>query len=211
MKGWQILAAVAAVVFVLLPLGLVPLTSGPDEEAYACKVETKSALGSTLGGKLQLLLVHSLDGRAPTNPFVITIDHDYTRAAENPVLPGQVFWAEGTLMDRETYFGEQYLFVGYPQIYLSQVKTGALWPDQKRDPASLYLAPVTSLASIYFVWAFPFLEEFSLGGWLLLVARFLLTCVCLVLGLAWRRRPIRPVGMLGFCLIAAVGLSAAGL
>jgi hypothetical protein len=198
-------------VFALLPLGLVQLTSQPDKKAYVCRVETESLLGSTLGGELQFLLVRALGGRAPADTFVITVDHDYTRGAKGAVLPGQAFWVEGTLMDRDTYFGEQYLFFGYPQIYLSQIKTGLFWPDQLSDLWRLYLSPVTSLASLYLVWAFPFMEEFSIGAWLLVLAQFVLVCVCLILAFFWRGRHTRLVTILGLYLVLAVGLAAAGL
>ena len=70
----------------------------------------------------------------------MTLDHGYTAgigsaAASSAESPGThplggPFWLHGTLMDRETYFGEQYLFFGYPQLYVDQVKAGLFWPSQ---------------------------------------------------------------------------------
>ena len=77
-------------------------------------------------------------------------------------------------MDRETYFGPQYLFFGYPQLYVRQLKGAVLWPTQVERLYRLYLAPFTGLTSVYLVWAFPFMEEFSPGAWLLLLARLVL-------------------------------------
>lgn len=197
-------------VFAVLPVGLVLSISGPDERAYVCEIETRSSLASTMGGKLQFLMVRALEGRAPASDFVITTDGDYTRGAEQ-VSPGDVLWVEGTLMDRETFFGEQYLFFGHPQIYVSQIKTGTLWPDQRTDLGRLYLSPVTSFASLYLVWALPFMEEFAYDTWSLVLARFCLACVFVLLAVVWRRTPRRLPFVVGLYLLGALGLAAAGL
>ena len=197
-------------VFALLPLGLVLPISGTDERAYVCEIEARSSLASTMGGKLQFLLVEALDGRSPAPVFVITIDRDYTRGAAE-VSTGDVLWVEGTLMDQETFFGEQYLFFGHPQIYVSQIKTGALWPDQRTDLGSLYLSPVTSFASLYLVWALPFMEEFAYDTWSLVLARFCLVCAFMAISIVWRRASRRLPVVVGVYLLGALGLAAAGL
>ncbi len=206
-----LLAGVFVLLFALLPLGIVLMTSGPDERAYACQVETDSVLGSTLGGKLQFLLAQTLEGRAPASQFVIAVDHGYTRGVDDQVLIDEVFWVEGTLMDRDTYFGEQYLFFGLPQIYVSQVKTGGFWPDQRTDLGTLYVSPATALLALYFVWALPFMEEFTSLAWALMVARFVLICAAVILVIVWRKRPGRLVMVAGLYVLVAVGLAAAGL
>jgi hypothetical protein len=33
-------------------------------------------------------------------------------------------------MDRDTHYGGQYLFIGYPQLYVSQIKRGIYWLSQ---------------------------------------------------------------------------------
>jgi hypothetical protein len=137
--------------FALLPLLLVWLVSGPPDASYAAKVEVAERLGATQQGKLQFLLVAVAAGQAPAGRFVITLDRDYTRGLPAEVRPGDVFWAAGTLMDRATYYGEQYLFFGYPQIYVDQVRSGPFWPSQSSALAALYAAPVYSVVSLYLV------------------------------------------------------------
>ncbi|GEM_PF-1367598 len=197
--------------FALLPLGVVLLTSGPDERAYVCRVETESVLGSTLGGQLQFLPARTLDGRAPGSEFVINVDHAYTRGVDREVAPGEVLWVEGTLMDPDAYFGEQYLFFGLPQIYVSQIKTGVFWPDQRRDLVTLYGSPVSAVPALYLAWAFPLMEEFTPMAWALTLARFVLVCALVVLVVVWRRRPERLVAVVGVYVLVALGLAAAGL
>lgn len=210
-KTYQVLAAVLVIVFAALPLFLVRVISGPDSGAIVSKVETESVLASTLNGRLQFMLVRSLEGETPANRFVITVDHSYTRGVATPLSSGRVLCVEGTSMDRETYFGEQYLFFGYPQLYISQIKSGVFWPTQVEDLGVLYLSPATSLLSPYLLGAFPFMEEFEFRVWLLILARFLLVAACVVLVVVWRKRPARLVLVAGLYALAAVGLSAASL
>jgi len=164
-----------------------------------------------------------LDGRAPGERFVATIDHGYTAGVEtgaaldgeespvSPAIPRESFWLQGTLMDRLTYYGEQYLFFGYPQLYVSQVKNGFLWPSQVERLKRLYRAPLATLGSVYLVWAYPFMEEYSLRAWILVLARFLLLCSTAAAAGLWRKRRSvwlpGAVWAVGIYALTAIGLA----
>lgn len=198
------LGVVLLLAYLLLPLVVMFALPGVDRDAFVCRVEVKERLAETLGGQLEFLRVNRLDGRAPAETFVAVLDHGYTAGIEpapergpagsegEPGLPptpvGSMFDIEATLMTREVFYGEQYLFFGYPQVYVSQVRDAFLWPSQVSRVQALYVSPFVSLASIYFVWVFPFIEEYSLGAWLLMIARFLLTCVAVAAALVWRKK-----------------------
>lgn len=194
---WWILAVIFLAAFAILPLGLVAARPGVDVDAFVCKVEVDSRLAETLEGRLEFLLVRGVDGRLPADRFVITIDHGYTAGADSAPTSapayahGRTLWLDGTLMDGDTYFGDQYLFFGYPQLYVSQVKSGLFWPSQMQRLESLYLSPFTALGSLYLVWVYPFMEEYSLVSWLLLMARLLLLCVAVAIAVYRRKRDSR--------------------
>ena len=185
------------VAFAAVPLGLVAARPGVDADAFVCKIEVQSRVAETLQGKLEFFLVQGVDGRPPADRFVVAIDHGYTAGVEDAPAstptsaPGRTFWLQGSLMDKDTYYGEQYLFFGYPQLYVSQVKSGSLWPSQVERLESLYPAPFIALGSVYLVWAYPFMEEYSLVSWLLIMARFLLLCVAAAVAVCWRKRDSR--------------------
>ena len=185
------------VAFAAVPLGLVAADPGIGADAFVCKIEVQSRVAETLQGKLEFFLVQGVDGRPPADRFVVAIDHGYTAGVEDAPAstptsaPGRTFWLQGSLMDKDTYYGEQYLFFGYPQLYVSQVKSGSLWPSQVERLESLYPAPFIALGSVYLVWAYPFMEEYSLVSWLLIMARFLLLCVAAAVAVCWRKRDSR--------------------
>ncbi|HLA80260.1 MAG TPA: hypothetical protein VJP78_01335, partial [Thermoleophilia bacterium] len=180
-RSW-IISALAWGAFIVLPFIVMGASPGLDHDAFATMAKVDSRLAETLNGKLEFFLVSRRDGRAPADRFVLTIDHGYTAgigsapgSADNPgLIRGELVWLQGSLMDRETYFGEQYLFFGYPQLYVSQVKSGLLWPSQLERLGRMYLSPVTGVGSGYVVWVYPFIEEYSLGTWLLWIGRFVL-------------------------------------
>ena len=91
-------------------------------------------------------------------------------------------------MTPDVYYGEQYLFFGRPQLYVSQVKTTLLWPSQIHRLEELYLSPFVTVASVYWVWMLPFAEEYSVSSWLLVIARFVLLCAAIAAALVWRRK-----------------------
>ena len=228
------MAAAFATLFAIAPPALVAVSPGLEAGSFVCEVEIEAPLAVTLEGKLEFLLVRGLQGRRPAERFVVTIDHGYTagvdensgdsgepRTSLDPVLaPGGRLWLEGSLMGRDTYFGEQYLFFGYPQLYLGQVKTGVFWPSQHERLVALYPAPFTAVASVYLVWAYPFMEEYSLASWLLIAARFLLICTAVAAALILRKRGVLRreddrrrglVWVVGLYVLLAVVLAAVGL
>ncbi|OFW62155.1 MAG: hypothetical protein A2133_03525 [Actinobacteria bacterium RBG_16_64_13] len=196
--GKMVLAAVFLVLLVAVPFAVVAILPGTDEGGFTCRAEVRSRLAETLGGTLEFLMMSALEGEAPAEAFVATIDHGYTAGVEGgpqsapadfpETAAGQKFWLQGSLMDKDTFFGEQYVFFGYPQLYVSQVKTGPFWPSQTDRLKTLYWSPVLSLGMVYWVWAFPFVEEYSLGAWLLVIARFLLVCSAAAAAVVWRKR-----------------------
>jgi len=187
-----ILAAGLLVVFAAVPFGLVAAGPRADVDTFLCKIEVESRLAETLEGKLEFLLVRGIGGGPPSDLFVITIDHGYTAGVDDEAAsvrasaPGGKFWLQGSLMDKDTYNGEQYLLFGHSQLYVSQVKSGLFWPSQVQRLKSLYLSPFTALASVYLVWAYPFMEEYTLASWLLVIARLLLLCLAVAVA-AYRR------------------------
>ena len=198
-----------------MPLIVILFVTGVNGDAFVCRVKVSDVKGSTESGRLEFLLVAAQAGRSPAATFVATLDHGYTRGL--PQVPvGAVFSLEGTLMDRSTYFGEQYLFFDdYKEVYVSQVKTGALWPSQISGVEKLYLSPFTNFATIYWVVASRFDETYSLGSWLLTLARFLLIVAAVAAALVWRRRTGRwvpgLVWVVGGYVLVAVFLGIPGL
>ncbi len=225
-SGLWIPIACLVVAFAVLPFGLIWAAPGVDGEAFVSWAAVESRLAGTLGGKLEFFLMEGLGGRPPAERFVITIDHGYT-AGVNPQVdpakaeagapqdralePGRTLWLQGTLMDPDTYYGEQYLFFGYPQLYVSQVKSGFLWPSQLERLKSLYFSPVATPAAVYLLGAFPFMEEYSAGAWALIIARFLLVCLAVAAAVLYRRKKGRwlpgLVWVLGLYVLGAVGLA----
>jgi hypothetical protein len=219
------------VVYLILPFVVVFISPGVNSEAFVCRVEVKQRLGATLSGKLEFLLADTVSGRSPTQEFVVTLDHGYTAGIEPVPGPnaggsagveiretpvGSVFGVAGTSMTKDVFYGEQYLFFDdYPEVYVSQVKDAFLWPSQISRLRTLYLAPFVNAVAIYWIWVSPFTEEYSLGSWLLVVARFLLVCAAVGTALVWhrRRQAWTPgiVWMLGVYAIVAVGLAVPSL
>ena len=211
--------------FMALPLVVVAASPGGDDEAFVCRAEVESRLAETLEGKLEFLLVNALAGRPPAERFVVTIDHGYTGGVDenlgeasadaSETAVGHVLWLQGSLMDRDTYFGEQYLFFGYPQLYVSQVKSGLLWPSQVERLKSLYFSPVAAPASIYLVGAFPFMEEYSGGTWALIIARLVLVLAAVAAAVAYRKRRRRwtpgLIWVVGAYVLIAIGLAVPSL
>ena len=91
-------------------------------------------------------------------------------------------------MTPDVFYGDQYLFFGYQQLYVSQVKSTLLWPSQIDRLKTLYLSPLVTVASVVWVWMLPFAEEYSLSSWLLVIARFVLLCAAVAAALVWRRK-----------------------
>jgi hypothetical protein len=221
-RSWVVAIALLAV-SALLPVLLVLAFPGVDQDEYVCRVRIEGRLADSLGGRLEFLRVKEVAGRTPAETFVVTIDHGYTAGVPQEVTPaddsvvaaGRTLWLEGTLMDEETYFGEQYLFFGYAQLYVRQVKSGALWPSQVAGLRLLYLSPVTTLASVYLAFVLPFMEEFSLAAWFLILARFVVVLGAVAAVVRWlrgrrRRLPtllaIADAYLIAACLLAVPAL-----
>ncbi len=194
-----VLAAGFLVAFVVLPLIFISLSKGMDRGAFVCRARVVSPLAETLNGELEFLLMDPVAGSPPAGGrFVVALDHGYTRGIPDTADPskqtfdvGEDFWLEGRLMDRDTFFGPQYLFFGYPELYVSQVRSGTFWPAQLDRLRTLYLAPVSSVGVVYLVWDYPFMEGYNLGSWLLVVARFILVAATLAALTLWLRRRAR--------------------
>lgn len=198
-------------VFALLPFLLGLLLAGPERSSYAAEVGTVEHLADTQEGELQFFLVSAVAGRSPADRFVITLDRNYSAGMPAAVTPGDALSVEGTLMDKETYFGDQYLFFGYPQLYVSQVKTGLFWPSQISAMRTLYLAPASSVVALYAIFALTFMEEFTIAGWLVALGGAVLVVAALVLIVLWRRRPVRIVLLVAGYMLAAVLLAIPGV
>jgi len=78
-------------------------------------------------------------------------------------------------MTPEVFYGEQYLFFGLQQVYVRQVKSGLLWPDQWTGMRVLYLSPLENLVAPLQI---PFLIRSDSFTWRTL-AMLLARCVLL--------------------------------
>jgi hypothetical protein len=179
-----IVLLVAVFLFPLLVVQIIP-TDSP--EPYVFQVRFNGLLGETMNGKLRYYIVGHVEGISPSPEFVVTIDLDYSRGTSSERIgEGRVLWMQGSLMTHEIYYGEQYLFFDLPQLYISQIKNGVLWPDQLTELRVLYMSPVNSLLSPLQLPLYAFTEEFSLMGLLVLWGK---TALVVSTGyLAYKRR-----------------------
>lgn len=174
--------------FIGLPLLIVYLIPTDSPEPYVFKARLTEKLGETLQGKLRYFLAEEIEGNAPAATFVVTIDTAFTRRSCRLELEeSQRAWMQGSVMTPDVYYGEQYLFFGYPQLYIRQVKTGALWPDQVTGLRILYLSPFAAFLSPWYVFSYPFMEEFPPGYYLLMIAQSVLIVAMVVYCV--KRRP----------------------
>ena len=128
-----------------LPVFVVLVYPTDNPQPYVFEVRVMEKLGETLEGKLRFYEVERIQGSTPAEIFVVTIDDPYTRGGQSPDYVGSSIWMMGEIMTSEVYFGEQYLFFDLPQLYVTQVRTGWLWPDQVSGLTMLYGSPATSL------------------------------------------------------------------
>jgi len=128
-----------------LPLIIVHVYPTDSPQTYVFEGRVIEKLGETPEGKLRYYLVKHIQGNVPAEEFVVTVDDSYTRGGQSPDYVGSSIWMMGDLMKPEEYYGDQYLFYEKPQIYVSQVRTGWLWPDQVSGLTILYGSPATSL------------------------------------------------------------------
>jgi hypothetical protein len=164
MKGKRAALAGLVLFALVFPLAVIQLIPTDSPQPYVFNAMIENELAQTRGGELTFLLVQRLAGNAPAEEFVVTLSTGYTRGISGVALaPGQELGMQGSLMDPETYYGEQYLFFGRPQVYVRQVKDGPLWPDQRTELRILYLSPIHSLSSPVVAAQLPRSEEFTPG------------------------------------------------
>jgi len=128
-----------------LPIFVVLVYPTDNPQPYVFEVRVIEKLGETLEGKLRFYQVERIQGNTPAEILVVTIDDSYTRGGQSPDYMGSSIWMMGSLMTPEVYLGEQYIFFDLTQLYVSQVRTGWLWPDQVSGLTMLYGSPATSL------------------------------------------------------------------
>ena len=200
--------AMLAIVFVLLPLVSVHLIPTDTVETFVFRARLAEYLGESISAQLQYYRVDVLEGAAPSTSTVIALDRSYSRGYEPAATaPGLTAWFQGSLMTPEVFYGEQYLFFGLPQVYVRQVKTGLLWPDQWSGLRVLYLSPVETLAAPIQI---PFLirsDSFTYGMLAVLVARCLLIASAVFLVVRKRLRGSRLVAALMAYAVVAILLS----
>jgi hypothetical protein len=200
--------AILAVVLVLLPLVLVHLIPTDTVEPFVFRARLAEYLGESTSAQLQYYRVDVLEGAAPSTTTVIAMDRSYSRGYDPAsTAPGLSAWCQGSLMTPEVFYGEQYLFFGLPQVYVRQVKTGLLWPDQWSGLRVLYLSPVETLAAPIQI---PFLirsDSFTYGLLAVLVARCLLVASTLFLVVRKRLRGGRLVAALMAYAVVAILLT----
>ena len=134
-----------AVIAVLLPLILVQLIPASSSAPYVFRATLAQHLGQSSNEQLQFYEAQVAQGTAPADTLVVALDRNYTRGLDDTTTAtGATHWFEGSLMTPEVFYGEQYLFFGMEQVYVSQVRTAHLWPNQKTELRILYLSPLTT-------------------------------------------------------------------
>jgi len=167
--------AILVAVLILLPLLLVHLVPTDTVEPFVFRARLAEYLGESASAQLRYYRVDVLEGTAPSTSTVVALDRSYSRGyVPASTAPGLTPWLQGSLMTPDIFYGEQYLFFGLPQVYVRQVRSGLLWPDQWSGLRVLYLSPVETLAAPIQI---PFLvrsDSFTYGILAVLVARCLL-------------------------------------
>ena len=189
---------------ILVPLVVVQIIPTDSPAPYLFLARFENHLGTSSNESLTYHEVNVLQGEAPAMTVVVALDRNYTRGFSSDVTSaGTELWMQGSLMTRDIYYGEQYLFFGPPQIYVSQLKSGTFWPDQIAELRVLYLSPVTTTFAPIQI---PFLlRSDSLSartiGTLLARCAFLIATIIFV-----ARRPLGPAaflpGLLTYALVA---------
>ncbi len=200
------LSLIICILILLVPLSVVYVVTTDSSPPYTFQATVQEKLDETLGGKLQYFLTISGEGTASGSEVVLTIDTAYTRGiTDTSIEKGTTIWVRGEMMDRETYYGDQYLFFGYPQVYVRQVKEGIFWPDQTTGMKTLYQSPVTSLFAPAFVWYFPFTEEYSSRMFLVLLTKTLLIVSTVIFLIRSRHEKEKMITIvLIYCLMAII-------
>jgi len=172
---------------IIIPLIVIKIIPSDSPAQYNCKAAILEDFGSSLEGKLKYYLVRNIEGVSPPQ-FVATLDTPYTRGLSSIALTtGKEVWMQGNIMTRDVFYGEQYLFFDYPQIYVRQIKESGLWPDQKTELRIMYSAPLINASSLISVWIFPFIEEFSPATFAVLIAQATTVAAAIILFIKRRR------------------------
>jgi hypothetical protein len=136
------------VVFLGLPWVVIQFIPGDSIEPFEFRAVLHHELGRSANGQLTYWQTDVHEGDAPGATIVLAFDRNYTRGfTDSTAVPGASVWFQGGPMTPEVFYGEQYLFYGLPQVYVRQVKTGLLWPDQWTELRVLYLSPLETLAA----------------------------------------------------------------
>ncbi|MBN1152111.1 MAG: hypothetical protein JXA58_02775 [Dehalococcoidia bacterium] len=133
---------------VALPLFVVLSRPAYSVSEYVFEAGLDERLGTSTNHQLTYFAATALSPGAPADEMVLSFDEGYTRGwVPSNLEVGDTLWVEGSLMTPEVCFGEQYIFYGPPQLYLRQIKTEALWPDQVTELRVLYLSPLSTLVA----------------------------------------------------------------
>ena len=201
----SLLAIAMVIAAVVLPLCVVLPRPAHKVSEYVFEAELEEFLGESTNGQLTYFAASTLHGDAPAESVVLSFDKAYTRGSTPTEFKiGSSYWVEGSLMTPEVYFGEQYIFYGPPQLYLRQIKTGALWPDQVTELRVLYLSPLSTLAAPI---QLPLLfRSDSLSA--RIVIALVLRCILVAAVLVWsvRRRRSRASVTVALSLYALVAI-----
>ena len=133
---------------VLVPLIVVHLIPTDAPEPFVFRARLTEDFGQSTNGQLQYYRAEIVDGNSPARVIAIALDRSYSRGS----IPAEVgldseAWFQGGLMTPDVFYGEQYRFFGLPQVYVRQVKSGLLWPDQWSELRVIYLSPFETLAA----------------------------------------------------------------
>ena len=198
----KIISLILGISIITIPLIVIKAIPSDSTAQYNCKVAITEDFGSSLKGKLKYYLVRNIEGDSPSE-FVATLDSSYTRGLSRITLnTGEEVWMQGNIMTQDVFYGEQYLFFNYPQIYVSQIKDEGLWPNQKTELRIMYTAPIRNISSVVSVWIFPFIEEFSPDTFTVLIAQATVVIATIVLLVKrWKNKQHITLIILSYALV----------
>ncbi len=168
---WSLLLAL---VFVLLPPIIVQFIPTDSPEEFVFRARISESLGQSANAQLQYYRVDVTESAELPHVAVVALDRSYSRGYQPPIPINLHAWFQGGLMTPDVFYGEQYLFFGLTQVYVRQVKTGILWPDQWSGLRVLYLSPLQTIAAPLQVVALMRSDSFTYRIMAVLLARSLL-------------------------------------
>lgn len=193
-----------SLVILFVPLIAIQVIPTDSPQPYMFKVRISSKLDETTNGHRQYFFMEWLEGDEMAPAFVVLIDSAYTRGQSNAVLePNQEFWCQGSLIKPGE--GLDLPHMSMPQFYVRQIKGSILWPDQVTELKLLYLAPIFRLSDPPFVVLLPFMEEFTLGTYLVVILQTIVILTTVYLLVKHRRDPgNRVIILLGYILLTMI-------